>query len=128
MKPLNEIMEFDHIVTVNEDGTVTDSDRNDYFDLRVYKGDDDQWHDSLELPEGWSLMNGYSGQYGYSGPIMHPSEYIGGGMERDILEAPGHYVALTVEADCGYTEEFCTEDAGCDCFPAGWAVAYRPLD
>jgi hypothetical protein len=43
---------------------------------------------------------------------MHPSEYVGGGLEDHIRETPGTYVAIVVRCSDG-------EDAG-------WAVAYRP--
>lgn len=48
---------------------------------------------------------------------MHNSEYIGGGMERDILSTPGYYVALV----CYYFPE----EEGGDMESEGWAVAYR---
>lgn len=47
-------------------------------------------------PEEWEPVSGYSGQCSYSGPIMHPSEYFGGGMAEDILESPGIYVITEV--------------------------------
>jgi len=125
---LNAVMEFDHVIRVNEDGTVIDSPDSPYMEVSMYKGDDGEWHDDFQLPEGWQLMTGYSGQHGYSGPVMHVSEYIGGGMARDILTTPGDYVVMAVECDCGYTEEYCTEDSGCDCEPAGWVVAFKPLE
>lgn len=127
-RPLNDLMQFDHIVKVGPDGAVSDGDISAYFELSTYKGDDGEWHENFQLPDGWELLRGFTGQYSYNGPVMHPSEFIGGGLERHIRETPGYYVALTVESDCGYTEPNCTEDAGCDCEPDGWAVAYRPLD
>lgn len=127
-KSLNEIMEFDHVVEVHADGTVTHADVSPYMEVSMYLGDDGEWHDNFQLPEGWALMTGYSGQYSYSGPVMHDSEFIGGGMERDILETPGLYVAMVVECDCGYTEEFCEPEVGCDCEPEGWVVAYKHAD
>lgn len=49
--------------------------------------------------DGWSPVTGYSGQHGYSGPCMHTSEYLGGGMARDVLEDTGAvYVVTTVES------------------------------
>jgi hypothetical protein len=64
--------------------------------------------------QGWVLLDGWTGQYGYTGPVMHPSEYIGGALEEHIRRTPGTYVAIPVET------------AGEDEPPAGWAVAYRP--
>lgn len=128
---LNSVMEFDHVIRVNADGTVTDRvEGAPYFDeaLRCYlvNADTWEWEEEINLPEGWTLMGGYSAQDRYSGPIMHVSEYIGGRMARDILETPGDYVALAMESDCGYTQEHCSEETGCDCEPAGWAVAHKP--
>jgi hypothetical protein len=121
---LNSVMEFSHIIRVNEDGTVSDSPLDLYVDeaVKMYLADDEseRWEDDFNIPEGWELMNGYSGQDRYSGPVMHASEFIGGGMARDILEAPGDYVALVVECDCGGIR--CDLSVGCDCEPAGWVV------
>jgi hypothetical protein len=130
---LNNVMEFYHVIRVNADGTVTDRlEGTPYFDeaARSVLVDPEawQWEDEINLPDGWSLMNGYSGQHGYSGPVMHVSEFIGGRMARDILETPGDYVALPVESDCGYTQEHCDEESGCDCEPAGWVVATKPAE
>jgi hypothetical protein len=105
MSSLNDVMEIDHVIQVHEDGTITDAPQN-VWAPSLY---DDELDD-----DRWSLMKGYSGQYSYSGPIMHPSEFIGGRMEDDIREAPGYYVALVnVDLDDEEAE-------------AGWAVAYRP--
>lgn len=124
-KSLNDLMEFDHVITVHNDGSVTDSTEYCYADLNVAQDGSDEF----DLSAGWSLLSGFTGQYGYNGPVMHPSEFIGGGLERYILETPGHYVALVVEARCDYDGSTdCTVEAGCDCEPAGWAVAYKPLD
>ena len=102
---LNTQMEFDHVIEVHADGTVIDAPDGIYAP---------ELHDTqLESGTGWSLMNGYSGQYGYSGPGMHPSEFIGGGLERDIRATPGYYVALVDYPSDGSE-------------PNGWAVAYRP--
>lgn len=106
-RPLTDIMEFDHVIEVHEDGTITD--RPDIYAPSLYDG---------ELDSGdWFLLNGFSGQDRYAGPIMHPSEYIGGGMERYIRETPGIYVALVSY----YTPETEDDDDNVD----GWAVAVR---
>ena len=69
---------------------------------------------------GWDgLLQGFTGQYGYNGPVMHASEFIGGGIERYILENPGWYCAVVVNApddDGTYSSEV-----------AGWSIAYRSL-
>lgn len=105
--PLNSVMEFDHVVRVHPDGTVTDN-VSDVYAPDLYDG-------QLHSADDWTLMDGYSGQYSYSGPIMHSSEYVGGRMERDILAQPGLYVAIV-------------SNLSDDDEPDGWAVAYRPID
>ena len=127
---LNSVMEFEHVIRVAADGTVTDSpysvgSRDAYFDLNVTADGVDEF----DMSEGWELLKGFTGQHGYNGPVMHSSEYIGGGMARDILETPGDYVALEVSGRCEYDGSTdCDVETGCDCEPAGWAVAFKPLE
>lgn len=106
-RPLNEVMEFEHVIEVLDDGLIID--RPDLHAPELYDGElgDDKW----------TLMNGYSGQDRYSGPVMHNSEFIGGGMERDIRSEPGVYVALV----CTWldTEDEDEQDDNVE----GWAVA-----
>jgi hypothetical protein len=120
---MNDRMEFDHPVRVEADGSVTESVPGVYAPESVIDTDEDgqiladdeaAWLDSLRR-QGWEPLNGYSGQYLYSGPIMHPSEYIGGRLEDDILAEPGVYVVVSVEC-LGPDEDSDPEE------PAGWAV------
>lgn len=132
---LNRKMEFDHPVMVlpNGDGDVSDAPAGIYAPESTIDVDDNaqivgdaeaRWRASVEV-DGWEVFtNGYSGQYGYRGPIMHASEFIGGHLADDIMARPGIYVAVTVEVSCPHDET-----AGCDCEdePAGWAVLRRDL-
>lgn len=68
-------------------------------------------------PAGWELLRGYTGQWGYSGPVMHASEYVGGALARDILDTPGTYAVV-------YVSDLDDLDAG----PYGWAVAHIPAE
>ena len=106
---LNDIMQFDHVIEVLEDGSIVD--RNDIYAPELY-----QYEGGYDLYSGWELLDGHSGQYGYSGPLMHQSEFISGGLERRIREEPGVYVALVAYPD-GSDPEF-TE-------PESWAVARK---
>jgi hypothetical protein len=99
---LNDRMAFDHVIQVLPNRVVVD--RADIYAPSLYDGVLDG--------SGWSLLDGWSGQDGYAGPIMHPSEYIGGGMARWILDNPGVYVALV-----NWDND--SDDAD------GWAVAAR---
>lgn len=120
---LNSIMEFDHVIEVMEDGTIRD--RNDLYapDLCGEDADSCELLGSFHGVTGalqrdrWELLNGYSRQDRYAGPIMHNSEYIGGAMERDIRETPGVYVALV----CCYWPDDEGPDTEIDF--DGWAVA-----
>lgn len=105
---LDSQMGFDHVVEVHADGSVTDA-------QGVYAPSVYDWETNTGLPEmdgsGWSFFSdGYTGQYGYSGPVMHASEFIGGRLEKDILAEPGLYVVVSVE-DMNDGDE-----------PFGWAV------
>lgn len=106
-RPLTDIMEFDHVIRVHDDGRIT-APRGIWAP---------ELHDGELDSAGWSLLDGFSGQYRYSGPIMHSSEFIGGGMETYIRETPGVYVSLVDYPVCGDDCE------NCDCYPDGWAVA-----
>lgn len=108
---LNGFMSFDHIVEIDEEGNYTTY-TGDLYAPHIYDEelDDDKW----EL-----ITHGYTGQHGYSGPIMHNSEFIGGRLERDILSEPGLYVALVAYYDNDDEE---TKEAE-PTIMEGWAVA-----
>ncbi len=64
---------------------------------------------------GWDgLLTGFTGQYAYNGPCMHESEYVGGGLERYILENPGWYCVTAITDGDSEDSDLC-----------GWAVAYK---
>ena len=121
---LSEVMEFDHIIYSHGDGTI--SDVNPYVSLwgpYVYtcEQEDGSWTEA-DVEGPWTLLTGFTGQHAYSGPQMHASEYIGGGLARHILETPGFYAATVVHPtplDDGYWYD---EDG--DNEPDTWAVAY----
>lgn len=124
-KTLSDLMEFDHVIQVHGNGTITEPrDVYCYAELNVSTTGEDQF----SLSAGWTLLTGFTGQHGYRGPVMHASEFIGGGLEQHILQTPGYYVVLVVNGYCDYEETDCSEDSGCDCEPAGWAIAYKHND
>lgn len=116
-KSLSDLMEYDHVIMVSDDGSISEP-SGVYAPSVTWQGDTHQVDG-----EGWSLMNGYSGQYLYSGPVMHPSEGIGGDLAYDITHEAGLYVAVSVEVmEC---DEHCEPDCQGDHEPAGWAVAVK---
>lgn len=83
-------VEFDHVFRITNGGMVTDAPSGIYAPSSTDgELDSDDW-------EYWS--DGYSGQYGYRGPIMHPSEFIGGRIERDLVASPGIYAVVADES------------------------------
>lgn len=133
---LNERLSLDRMpIEIHADGSITD--RPDVHSPLVYWEDvhpdgmwrKSTWHSGHEripptAPDGWEFIDGYSGQEGYSGPVMHHSEYVGGAMERDILAEPGVYTAVVV--DCLTDDDYpdgVPEDVEIE--PAGWAVLRR---
>lgn len=118
---LNVVMEFDHPIRVNGDGTVTEDVPGIYApellmpvhaDSQILAEDEADYIGQAKR-QGWQLLKGWTGQSGYSGVVMHPSEYVGGALADYILETPGVYVVISVETDDN------DENA------AGWAIAYR---
>lgn len=105
-RDLNDVMGFDHVIEVLEDGSTID--RNDLYSPECYG----ETGGSIDFAgyKGWTALDGYSGQDRYSGPIMHASEFIGGRMASDILDEPGIYVAVVID-DLDDPEH-----------PYGWAV------
>lgn len=108
-RTLSDRMDFDHVIEILPDGSIID--RPDIWSP-------DLCDDELDARDHWILLDGYSRQDRYSGPIMHPSEYIGGAMERDILAEPGVYVALVAYYSPDENDDPNNyDDVG------GWAVA-----
>lgn len=86
-----ESVEFDRPFAVDTGGVVTWADG--YHAPSVYGSDGEVDIDS----DQWEFFStGYTGQYGYNGPVMHDSEFLGGRLARDILETPGVYVLCPV--------------------------------
>lgn len=120
---LNDIMEPDHVIRVDEGGTISDNVPGVWApEFQVGVNEDGQILDEHEKEmieevrrQGWELLSGWTGQHMYAGPIMHPSEFVGGRLEEHIRETPGFYCVIVVETDDDDDE------------PAGWAIAYRPL-
>lgn len=112
-KTLNDIMSFDQVIRVHEDGTI----QEDVPGVSAPELHDGELHQHWDGPEWTLVSSGFSGQYGYSGPLMHSSEYIGGGMEDHIWETPGLWVALVNYNSNGSDMQEIDS----------WAVAYRPV-
>jgi hypothetical protein len=121
---LNSIMQFDHIIISHGDGTIDDETNITRLLSGVLPRSPELIDGHLSVIEqdlnGWELLDGYSGQFGYRGPIMHSSEFIGGKMADHILENAGYYVAIVAE-----TSDVTPDGEAIE--PDGWAVAYKPI-
>lgn len=117
---LNDIMGFDHVIRILPDGTVDSNPPDAPYPPELYCETDANGSVTSAMEramiesaraEGWELLTGWTGQYGYSGCLMHPSEYIGGGLERHIWATPGYWVVLIPS----FADD--SDDA--------WVIAYR---
>lgn len=120
---LNDLMEFDHVIEVHKDGTITEPDyrSNPAVNPELNDGVLDQM-----LGESWRLV-GNSRQQG-GGQIMHNSEFIGGRLADMILESPGLYVAIVCNwtCDCEVPD---MPDAECNTpHDEGWGLAHLPTE
>lgn len=136
---LDDLMEFGHVIHVGRtaDGLPFISDDRSSDNAPAYParhpeenivlyGDSDPGDEQLrdQIPEGWSLLTGFTGQYSYHGPVMHDSEYIGGGLAEAILEQPGFYVT-------SYLDWYDTDADGepvDDPQSEGWVVSHHGPD
>lgn len=126
---LNRAVEFDRPFRVTRTGVEFDAEASAPTEV-FYDDDggitvDDRPHDSSRTD--WEALTGYTGQYAYRGPVMHPSEFLGGGLARDVLESIGDTFVVTAV-------EVLPDGDDPDPFPAGWAIlrlrkpTRKPLD
>lgn len=110
---LDSLLSESNVIRVNEDGTVSDVEPNVYGpDVYVTYDDDGKEHVTCE--GNWDMERGWTQQYLYNGPMMHPSEYVGGKIADHILETPGLWcVVVPYDLDSGDLAE-------------GWVLCHRP--
>ncbi|QWY80474.1 hypothetical protein SEA_ZAGIE_92 [Microbacterium phage Zagie] len=93
------------------------------------------------MPRGvypWDVLTGNSGQHGYTGAVMHPSELWSQCHVDDLVrlaDHPGHALLFT----CVVVNDNDHDDVACGCNgeecevyeddrTVGWAVAYKLVD
>lgn len=91
-------------------------------------GTDSEGNDIFEGVEyGYAPVWGLSGQFRYSGPIMHECECVSGGMLRTIAERLGECV-IYLAAVCDHSDA-AYDDPDMEYGEAfGWAVLVRDVD
>jgi hypothetical protein len=90
---LDDLVEFNCPIVSNGDGTISDSPV--YFDgsYDLYQVGHDNWRVDASSISGWeAVSDGYTGQYGYNGPVMHNSEILSGALAQKMIDEPGTYV------------------------------------
>lgn len=102
---LNSLVEFDTAFIVTPEGI---EGAHEVYVPNVYNDDVSDIYIESSL---WETLTGYTGQYSYNGAVLHSSEYLGGGLARDILEDVGGIYAVTVVEDMDDPDN-----------PAGWCV------
>lgn len=145
-KTLDQMMSVEpgHIVRILADGTAVPYDGSvrepeetlyvEHDDGQI--SDEQEWEFARETERayGWEVLSGHTACGGIT--VRHPSEYIGGGLEEEIRETPGLYVAVPVDLmdyrECkgGDDKRPCETAQGggeCEHMPnetqfAGWAV------
>lgn len=91
---LNKAVEFDSPFEVLPDGSIVPHVRRRHAPNTYHvEGESKPEIDG----QGWEFVDGFSGQYRYSGPVMHASEQLSGGMADHVLATPGIYVLCVVE-------------------------------
>lgn len=128
-RTLNDIMQFDHVIRVKNSVITEDNFPIPVFAPELMIGTDADGqilseHERHMIQDakryGWDVQTGWSGQYSYSGPIMHTSEYIGGALADHIRETDGYWVV--VAAECWPV------NGGDETEPAGWLLLHRELN
>lgn len=132
--------EFDHVYTMTVNGLIGQG-----YGEYVPRVEHDDIHDILldgqPLGSGdWLALTGYTGQYTYTGAVMHPSEQWGEWARTalsDLADTPEPsavlFAIVAVEAPCSPDEPCFPDDptycerTGCSAEPAGWAVLYRVI-
>lgn len=102
---LNSLVEFDSAFIVTPEGI--ESAHGVYVPAVQNADVGDIYIESTK----WEALTGYTGQHGYNGAVLHSSEYLGGGLARDILEDVGGIYAITTVEDLEDPEN-----------PVGWCV------
>lgn len=114
--------EFDYVYLIDGLGTITDEHRGVYAPDVIHDPEHDVLIDYLKVEDSeWKVLTGHTGQHGYNGAVMHPSEQWGEWAISDLMsrvEEDGHvaFVIVEVRDDNG---DYPEGD------PIGWAVAWK---
>ena len=133
---LTHQVDFDHAFGIDKTGTHVELPR-DHPDAQTYfesiehindpEGPNGERWDGV--PEGWEVVTGFTGQYGYDGGLVHPSEFPGGGMEAHVRENPGLYALVhPYDGDAPDQDDPDYDEDTYDPFVDGWALLHKTTD
>lgn len=96
-----QAIEFDHVFTLARSHSgklyVLDEDPQGLYAPDVFN---DESGDVEVQSDDWEALTGMTGQHGYNGAVMHPSEFIGAGIARTLAEyaedGPASFVVTEV--------------------------------
>ena len=114
-----DAIEFDHPFTILN-GEVCDVPGVWAPEVSSYELEDGCWSEAeLDDSVNWEMVShGWTGQYGYNGPVMHNSEYIGDRIAERLAEMAEDYKAFAVIAvSCIPLDEDAESDLD------GWVIA-----
>lgn len=118
--------EFDHIYVIDGEGRIAD--RDDLLrSTSIWAPEviNDPTEDVYISAEGWSVLKGHTGQHGYNGAVMHPSEQWGQwAIDALAAEAGDGYVVFAVTEVRPDLDEQDNDDYS-DETPIGWAVVWQ---
>jgi hypothetical protein len=113
-----QAVEFDWPFTITN-GEVIDVPGVYAPSVYLYEGDRAETIDD----QRWRLLShGWTGQYGYNGPVMHASEFIGEGIAEQLAEMAEDYRAFAIVAVDFIPED--EDDQSTE--PVGWAIVGLP--
>jgi hypothetical protein len=133
---LHKIMEFDHVVRVRDDGTVTTQGTIGVYAPEPYieysgpfkeaQISDDQERALVAWVkgQGWDVLTGWA--LGGGLVIMHASQFIGGSLADHIRETPGYWVKVYVDIHPGEDDPEHENNGGNgESEEAGWILCHR---
>lgn len=136
-------LDFDHVYRIDARGMITDQPALtaawDYAPIVEHDDDADILIDDRPRGEhpAWDALTGNSGQHGYTGAVMHPSEMWSQCHIDDLVRIADDDTIITLlfaivavevaQCDAFITNGWCDCDNECPAEPAGWAVVYKAV-
>lgn len=113
--------DFDHVYLIDGLGIIVEPDAPIWAPEVM----NDPTEDVHVSDSSWAVLTGHTGQHGYNGAVMHPSEQWGDWAIRDLASRAdeGHIAFCITEVRPDLDEQ--DNDDYSDESPIGWAVAWK---